>query len=269
MKSIEQIFSKRILNNQFNTSYPINPNDWIKYRSSECLSFDTVNELSFYIHIPFCQKLCDFCEYTRVRCPNEITQLKYLNILKSDVDTFTKKHTDIVLSGFDLGGGTPTALSERSFENLLEIYRKTLTKASVSKDFEPSIEGTFQTLTEFKIQKICQSGIKRISLGLQSTQSNVLSINKRIKTDVHEAKNWINYSKSNGIKKINLDFMYGLKRQTTNDIYSDIETIAYLEPEQVTLYELRTNMLKSNYVINKDFSFQFYKTIYDELIKLG
>jgi oxygen-independent coproporphyrinogen-3 oxidase len=269
MNSIEKIFSKRVLNSQFNTSYPINPNDWIKYRSSECLSFDEVNELSFYIHIPFCQELCDFCEYTRVRCPNEITQLEYLNILKSDVDNFTKKHTDIVLSGFDLGGGTPTALSERNFESLIEIYRETLTKVSVNEDFEPSIEGTFQTLTEFKIQKICQSGIKRISLGLQSTQSNVLSVNKRIKTEVQEASNWIKYAKSKGIDKINLDFMYGLKRQTTSDIYSDIETIAYLEPEQVTLYELRTNMLKYSNIIDKDFSFQFYKTIYDELIKLG
>ena len=121
MKSIEQIFGKRLLNSHFNTSYPLNPKDWTKYRSSNCLSFDGVNELSYYFHIPFCQELCGFCEYTRIKCPNEIIQRKYLRVLKSDVDIFTKKQANIVLYGFDLGGGTPTALSEENFERLIEI----------------------------------------------------------------------------------------------------------------------------------------------------
>lgn len=269
MNSIEQIFSNRVLKGQFNTSYPINPKDWTKYRSSEYLSFNGLNELSFYIHIPFCQDLCDFCEYTKVKCPNETIQQKYLDVLKSDVNAFIEKHANILLNGFDIGGGTPTALSEENFERLIEIYIETLSKVSVSKDFEPSIEGTFQTLTEFKIQKISQSGIKRLSLGLQSTQSNVLTFNNRQKTDIQEALSWIKYAKNYGIEKINLDFMFGLKRQTINDLHSDIDTVAYLNPEQVTLYELRTNMLNCCDVIDKDFSFEYYKTIYDKLIQLG
>ena len=269
MNSLEQIFDERKLNLKFNTSYPLNPTDWAEYRSADYLPFDGVRELSFYVHIPFCQKLCSFCEYARFKTPNITVQRQYLHRLRFDIENFITKYPNFILCGFDIGGGTPTALSEDNFEYLIEIYKNTLKRISLRKDFEPSIEGTFDTLTENKIQRICKAGIKRLSLGLQTTQSNVLIANNRIEFSVKKADKWIKYAKNCGIEKINLDFMYGLEQQTIQDIYSDIETIKYLNPEQVTLYELRTNMLNVNYTLDKDLLFHYYETMYNKLLKLG
>lgn len=63
---ITQIFESRKNNSKWNTSYPLSPNDWVKYRTDTSLIFNEKDGISYYIHIPFCKKLCSFCEYTRI-----------------------------------------------------------------------------------------------------------------------------------------------------------------------------------------------------------
>jgi len=71
-----------------NTSYPLNPNDWAKYKVKEEHPFLTDKELSFYIHIPFCVSICSFCEYTKMLSPNEELQFRYLKVLENDIKKF-------------------------------------------------------------------------------------------------------------------------------------------------------------------------------------
>ena len=241
-----------------------------KYRVSQKLPFAENEELSFYIHIPFCQNLCAFCEYTRMKCPDEDTQQHYIRILDSDIQQFTKEHPHIILRGFDIGGGTPTVLSNDNFARLIDIYQKTISSVKTSPDFEPSVEGTFQTLTEDKLRMIGKAGIKRLSLGIQSTNNSVLSANKRIETPLSLMDKWIKFAKTVGIQKTNIDMMYGLKGQSFKEIESDISKTALLNTAQVTLYELRTNMLNNvdGYTTKEDL-FQSYKTLYDRLTSLN
>jgi oxygen-independent coproporphyrinogen-3 oxidase len=268
MKLIEDIYNKFLQKENLNTSYPLIPSDWAEYRVSQKLPFAENEELSFYIHIPFCQNLCNFCEYTRMKCPSEDVQQHYLNTLDSDIQQFVKDHPHIVLRGFDIGGGTPTVLSRDNFARLIDIYLKTVSSVKIAPDCEPSIEGTFQTLTENKLQLISNAGIKRLSLGIQTTNSKVLFTNQRSEESAEIIEKWIKYAKSVGIRKINLDLMYGLKGQTSKTIESDIATLASLTVEQITLYELRTNMLNDVNCMTKEDLFKSYNNLYNGLTSL-
>ena len=76
---IEAIFNQRKHSALYNTSYPIAPTDWSAYRVADAqLPFEEDKQLSFYVHIPFCNQLCSYCEYSRILCPDEATQTHYL-----------------------------------------------------------------------------------------------------------------------------------------------------------------------------------------------
>lgn len=268
--TIEQKFLERKDNPIYNTSYPIHPSDWAKYRVNEPLSFESEEEISFYIHIPFCKQLCSFCEYTRMICPNEILQRQYVSTIDKDVSTFVSS-TGInkKLRGFDIGGGTPTALSESNLQRLLLTFKEALDWIETTPDFEPSIEGTFNTLTENKLKDIVNAGIHRLSLGLQSTSKEILCKHHRSHSDIETMSYWIDTAHALGIEKINLDLMYGLKGQNEETIASDLKVIETLNPEQVTLYELRTNMIASKEIPDKDILYSQYTKFYEGLISIG
>ena len=264
MKLIADIYRERVGNEKLNTSYPLSPSDWHKYRDDKSLSFTNSDVLSFYIHIPFCCHLCSFCEYTRMLCPDEQTQQHYLDTLERDIECFLSDHRNIELKGFDIGGGTPTALSEKNFALLIDIYRRVVDTVKLSADFEPSSEATFQTLSVEKLKRISGAGIKRLSLGVQSSNKRVLHSHKRAYISVEKMREWMATAKSVGIEKINLDLMYGLKGQLLDDVACDIEMIEILAPEQITLYELRVNMLANDKPpMLKEELFEIYKLFYD------
>jgi coproporphyrinogen III oxidase-like Fe-S oxidoreductase len=108
--NIEQIFNQRKDDAMFNTSYPLKPADWNKWKTSQSLPFDDDTDISFYIHIPFCNSLCGFCEYVKFIKTNEEVEQKYLKIVEHDIRAFVNNTSDKILRGFDIGGGTPTIL---------------------------------------------------------------------------------------------------------------------------------------------------------------
>lgn len=266
---INQVFEQRKEDSRWNTSYPLSPLDWAPYRVSGPLSFEGEKTLSFYIHIPFCRQLCSFCEYSRMLCPSEDLQRKYLDTLRKDIGEFLKGNDSFEMKGFDIGGGTPTSLSEENFAMLLDIFVACVSRLCKSEDFEPSIEATFNTLSESKLTRIVQSGIHRLSLGVQSTAHDVLCSHHRERLTVGQMSEWMQKAWKAGIKKINLDLMYGLKGQTLETIMKDLEVIAALHPQQVTLYELRTNMIKDKEIPTKEELYFQYKRWYDGLLVLG
>jgi oxygen-independent coproporphyrinogen-3 oxidase len=266
---LQEVFDKRKNEARWNTSYPLTPGDWARYRTDAPLSFADERTLSFYIHIPFCRHLCSFCEYSRMLCPDEALQHQYLSIVKNDIENFIDKHPDITLCGFDIGGGTPTVLSDNNFDFLMQIYKGAINRLHLSADFEPSIEGTFATINETKAKHIREVGIRRISFGIQSTCSNVLKKNHRPAVQIDHITQTMQMLHGCGIEKVNLDLMYGLKGQTMDTLEMDIQTIATLNPEQVTLYELRTNMTGEENHWNKDALFNGYSYLHQRLTSLG
>lgn len=268
-KVIERLFAERIKDPRWNTSYPLDPEDWYSYRTVGALSFESEKELSFYLHIPFCAQLCSFCEYTRMLCPDEVTQRHYLETVRKDMLRFKSSHPGFVLRGFDIGGGTPTVLSEDNFNLFMTVYEEALNGLTLSDDFEPSIEGSFQTLTDAKLRRIVASGIHRISVGVQSTCLSVLLNYHRATKAVDDMQSLLDRAWSAGIQKVNMDFMYGLSGQTIETIRRDLETIFVLQPQQITLYEFRVNRLGGKSSFSKETLFNQYCAYYEGLTQLG
>ena len=267
--TIAELYQSRKNDPCWNTSYPISPSDWATYRVQDPLSFENDRRLSFYIHIPFCKQLCSFCEYTRMPCPDDNVQRNYLFAIANDIKRFKQQYQDVTLLGFDIGGGTPTSLSEKNFSLLMQIYQTAISGLGLDDKYEPSIEGTFNTLSEYKLEAMVKSGFHRLSLGVQSSCNSVLHRHQRGSTKEAIMSSWLKKAWEKGIKKINLDFMYGLKGQNQSTIRQDIELISRLRPQQVTLYELRTNMISAEESFTKDELFDKYVQYYDGLIALG
>ena len=267
--TIAELFQLRKNDPRWNTSYPLSPSDWKDHRVPGPLSFENDQRLSFYIHIPFCKQLCSFCEYTRMLCPDENVQRDYLLAIANDIKQFRQKCQDITLLGFDIGGGTPTSLSENNFSLLMQIYQTTISGLKKDAKYEPSIEGTFNTLSEQKLEDMSEMGFHRLSLGVQSSCSSVLHQHQRGNSSEAMMYSWLKKAWDKGIKKVNLDFMYGLKGQNESTIQQDLELIGRLKPQQVTLYELRTNMISEKESFTKEELYDQYVHYYDGLIAMG
>ena len=268
MEVLSDIFEKRKNDSRWNTSYPLSPDDWKVYRVSGELSFSGEKEMSFYIHIPFCKDLCSFCEYTRMLCPSEEIQEHYIATLKHDVWKFIKKYPSVKLCGFDVGGGTPTALNAKPFELLMNLCSEIMAVLNISESFTPSIEATFETLSASKIEMLRSAGFGRVSLGVQSTMENVLLCNHRKSIEVDKMIKTISMLHGKGVV-VNLDMMYGLKGQTVESLRQDVLILKVLQPEQVTLYELRTNMIREKGHMTKDELYNSYSFLYNALRDLG
>lgn len=266
---VNKKFNDRKESPVWNTSFPLNPSDWERFRRSGPLDFDDEREMSFYIHVPFCKQICTFCEYSRVICPDAMTQRDYLLKIQKDITSFCEKNSGIILRGFDIGGGTPTSISEDNFFLLMDIFANTVDRLPTSTDFEPSFEGSFDTLAEGKIRSAVSAGMSRLSLGIQTTDKNVLHCHHRKRISTLAMANWLEKIRKMGVRKINLDLMYGLYGQDSATIEEDLKAIRLLCPNQVTLYELRTNMIPVKDIPGKDALYFQYQSYYSGLIAMG
>lgn len=267
--TVAELYHSRKNEPCWNTSYPISPSDWAAYRVLGPLSFENDHRMSFYIHIPFCKHLCSFCEYIRMLCPDENAQRDYLFAIANDIERFRQQYNDVTLLGFDIGGGTPTSLSEKNFSLLTQIYQAAISGLNIDEKYEPSIEGTFNTLSENKLEEMAKNGFHRLSLGVQSSCNSILHQHQRGTSNEMIMSSWLTKAWEKGIKKVNLDFMYGLNGQDELTIRQDLELISRLKPQQVTLYELRTNMISAKESFTKEELFDQYVQYYDGLIALG
>lgn len=272
---IQRLFDQRKDNPLFNTSYPLSPDDWAKYSTPGSLPFDQSKPIAFYLHIPFCRQICSFCEYTKICIPVKEKQRNYLTALTNEIEQFIERYPGLSFYGFDIGGGTPTSLDPGIFDTLMGLVSNFfIDNRNVTPDFEPSIEGSFETLVEnywgrHKSFHIAKTGIKRLSLGVQSTSNKILKPLHRNTISVKKMASAIEGWHQLGISKINLDLMYGLPGQTVETIKKDIEVIRQLNPEQVAVYEFRTNQLKTRYKIDSKRCFEQYCELFDGLTRLG
>lgn len=271
---IKRLFEQRKNNPLYNTSYPISPDDWTKYSTLGSLPFDPSKPVALYIHIPFCKRICSFCEYTKMCVPSKELQRNYFNALVDDIERFLEVYPNVTLYGLDIGGGTPTAVDAGIFSGFISWLSEFISDRKVTADFEPSIEGSFDTLVDdywgsLRSFYIAKAGIKRLSLGVQSTSNDVLKPLHRNAISLKEMRKAMDNWRKLGIDKINLDLMYGLPGQTVESIRQDIATISELSPEQVTVYEFRTNQIKGRYRINPELCFRQYCELYVGLTNLG
>ena len=149
------------------------------------------NPRSLYIHIPFCQKICDYCDFTKLQYFRNFA-VSYLSALKNELDSYDIKELNTIY----VGGGTPTALEDDLFEQLLEMI-KPYTDGVKEYTFEANPE----SLSEQKISLLKRYGVNRVSLGVQSTNDEILKYVNRGHT-FHEVVTAIDLLRKYGIDDI-------------------------------------------------------------------
>lgn len=269
MRDLQAIIDARRHDARYNTSYPLSPKHWAQYRADKPLGFERERQMSFYVHVPFCRRICKFCEYVRYPIADEATQHRYLEIVERDMDRFAAAHPGITLTGFDIGGGTPTALCHSAFLRLVNLLRIYTERFSTITDFIPSIEASFPTIDEEKICMIREAGFRRISFGLQNVDYKFLKANHRDDGSFAWQTEVFDLCRKHGIGILNLDLMYGFTEQRTNDLLATLFVPKVLKPEHLTVYELRTNMLRGYGIKDAGARFRQYTTLRHYIRQLG
>lgn len=184
---------------------------------------------SCYIHIPFCKKICSYCDFCKIFY-NEKQISSYLDSLAKEIDD---NYQGEVLDTLYIGGGTPSSLSLDDTKKLFSI----LTKLNLKKDSEVTIEANFDSITKEKIDSYVKFGINRISFGLESTQQWLLKKMNR-DLDLDYVKEIVSYCKKVGISNINIDLMYGFQKETLEELEEDINFILALDVSHISTYSL-------------------------------
>ncbi|MCH5304148.1 MAG: radical SAM family heme chaperone HemW [Ruminococcus sp.] len=198
------------------------------------------NSIGIYIHIPFCRSKCPYCDFFSMR-GNSDDYNKYVNVLKAKIKNWGKKidkHVDTIY----FGGGTPSVIGADLICEILESIKNNF---YVCEDAEITMEANPASGKFFDFEKAKKHGINRVSLGIQSANSEELKMLGRLHS-LEDVKSTIELIKNSGIKNISLDVMLGISMQTKESlketldfcIKSDIKHISsyILKIEENTLY---------------------------------
>lgn len=228
-----------------NTAYPLTPASFLQYKltdQKEIFDFVTsewrsADELSLYIHIPFCKARCKFCEYVVLDQADESLENEYVGLLLKEMQMYAQLLQGKKIVGFDLGGGTPTKLS---VANLRQITQAVNDLFCIDRDVMFSIETTPVIAAEEpkKIQAVYDLGYRRISMGIQTVSEQLLAeLGREGSSSIYE--NAVRNIRTAGFKRLNIDLMYGFLYQSDIDLEHTLNYAIGLNPEFITLYRNR------------------------------
>ncbi|MDY0100924.1 MAG: radical SAM family heme chaperone HemW [Bacilli bacterium] len=188
----------------------------------------TTNKInSLYIHIPFCEHLCHYCDFAKLFYDENLAN-KYLDVLFSEIDSYQIKKVKTIY----IGGGTPSSLNISQLEKLLKKVTPFLS-AGGEFSFELNVENI--TLEKLKLLKFY--GVNRLSIGVQSTNLEILKSLNRQHSFVEVEKNYY-LARELGFNNISLDLIYGTPKQNIEILEKDLENLLKLNPEHLSIYEL-------------------------------
>jgi oxygen-independent coproporphyrinogen-3 oxidase len=193
-------------------------------------------ELMLYIHIPFCEKKCDYCDFLSAPASGEM-KVKYVDKLIQEIKSHKEKKEEYKVTSIFIGGGTPSSLPIGYISRIMEAVAETFYPLQNTDDMEVTIEANPGTVNKDKLLEYKLSGINRISFGLQSTDNKELKELGRIHTYEIFLENY-RLAREVGFKNINIDLMSGLPGQRVNDWLATLENIIALNPEHISAYSL-------------------------------
>ena len=178
---------------------------------------------SLYIHIPFCEHLCDYCDFTKVQYFSLFAK-PYLVELEKELNSYHINNLKTIY----IGGGTPTALEDELFERLLQIVTK-YTKGVE----EYTVEANPESLSKNKLMLMKQYGVNRISLGVETTNDEILKSINRHHT-FEDVKKAILTAKEIGFDNLNVDLILGLPGTSKEQIQLDISNLLALGVQHIS-----------------------------------
>lgn len=191
-------------------------------------------ELGLYLHFPFCISKCPYCDFNSYQLKEDNQISSYISALYQEINAYSRKLKKSSITTIYLGGGTPTILSGVQIYNILEFCKD---KFTIDKNAEITIEANPGTLDGEKIKLLLESGINRLSLGAQSFNNIFLKKLGRIH-NTQDIVDSYSLAREIGFSNINMDIMFALPGQTTEDLQVTLKKAVSLKPDHLSLYNL-------------------------------
>ncbi len=190
--------------------------------------------LELYVHIPFCKKKCNYCDFLSAPASKPRRQ-EYLKALLMEIVIWSgAAYDDYEVKSIFIGGGTPTMLDAPQMNNLIAMLKIYF---NVSNSAEITIECNPESVTKEKLLTYKESGVNRLSFGLQSANNDELAVLGRIHTWEQFLESF-KLARECGFTNINVDLMSGLPGQTVESWSDTLKKVADLDPEHISAYSL-------------------------------
>src|SRR5438445_3353671 len=183
-----------------------------------------------YVHFPFCARICPYCAFYKTR-GNATEVVRFCETLVLEARRVAEKFP-LMLETIFFGGGTPTVLSTSQLKNLLGLFHEIFDLGALR---EWSIEANPGSVSAKKAAALRDSGINRISLGVQSWDNQLLNLLGR-EHDVTLAEGSFHIFRSAGFSNISIDLMFALPGQTERQWRNSLQKTIALQPEHISTY---------------------------------
>ncbi len=212
---------------------------------------DKMKDLELYIHIPFCVKKCNYCDFISfANCEDK--HEKYVDALCKEITLSAKDYEDYNITSIYIGGGTPSILSSEQISKIVNTLKKNFKIKNIKHTYkgilptkikkirpkvEFSIECNPKTLTKEKLITYKKLGINRLSIGLQSTDDEDLKVLGRVHTYDDFVENY-KMARQMGFDNINVDLIEAIPGQTLSSWKKTMLLISTWLPEHISAYSL-------------------------------
>ncbi len=216
---------------------------------------------SVYIHIPFCNTICSYCDFCKFIYQQKWVE-PYLVSLEQEINT---KYKGEEIKTIYIGGGTPSSLSLEALEKLFSI----INKFKLSENYEFTFECNIESITREKAIFLINHKVNRLSIGVETFNKRYLTfLNRHHKLD--EVKKKINMLKQLGFNNINIDLIYALPNQTLAELENDIDEFLKLGIKHISTYSLMIEPHTKLYIddvksIDEDLDYKMYSLICKKL----
>ena len=209
------------------------------------------NNLGIYIHIPFCNSKCFYCDFYSCAASNEKKVEKYIDALCQEIIANVEILSESVIDTIYIGGGTPTVIDAQHIYKILYLLKNC---SNVTADAEITIEVNPETLTEQKLKTYIACGVNRVSMGLQTIHEDILKNIGRHST-LENFQNAYNMLVSNGIDNISTDIIMGLPGDNISRFNDTIKYILSLDKiKHISAYSLEVHEnTKLKFLLDNDF----------------
>ncbi|MEW6221918.1 MAG: coproporphyrinogen-III oxidase family protein [Candidatus Hadarchaeota archaeon] len=215
---IKKMTRKKVGNVKFSRNMPKIPRD--------------KDEIGLYIHIPFCKAPCPFCAYIRYPWDPKLER-PYVKAVKKELDLYRERLGDVKINSIYVGGGTPTIMPK----GVAEILRHTRDTFRVSTDI--GVESNPDDLNEETLKLLLDSGVSKLSMGVQSFSDEILKAIGRRSHDAKKSLDAIGLVMDNGgFDTFSVDLMFSLPTQSVDSLRRDLETVIEKDVSQVATYPL-------------------------------
>jgi len=243
---------------------------------SNTLNLSTLGDMGLYVHIPFCKQKCMYCDFPAYQNLQDYYET-YVYALVQEIDLWVSEHPESKERSIDtiyFGGGTPTELSIQQLQMIVDKIKSTFT---ITDDCHMTIESNPGEVDIQYLTKLVKLGFNRISFGVQTFDDKALTMLHRSHNG-EKAKQAVYEAKEAGFTDINIDLIYGLPRQSLEDIKRNLEIVKDLPINHISTYGLQVevgtylyHLVQKNLISipNESIDESMYDTMMEGLKELG